>query len=224
MTASGVFNLLGLSGGILGLLALLLLMALAVIIERAWFFAYVSRAALADPGGEPSAERSALRDYGERRRGTPEGEFARFALVRLDLPVQALEQTLEQHVLTILPTLDRRLWMLDATVTLAPLFGLLGTIVGMFQTFNILGNHAANAPAATGGIAEALVSTGAGLLVAIVAVIGLSICNNRVREFVRRLDSVKLAALAIAGQEQSQRLQAVRPHVVAGIDHPLRKD
>ncbi len=218
MNHSNVLNLLSLSGGILGVLALMMLLALAVIIERAWFFAYVSHAAAADPIGEPGNRREELADYAERRAGTPEGEFARFAAARIDTPARALEQTLEQRVLALLPTLDRRLWILDSTITLAPLFGLLGSIIGMIHTFNLLGGRAADAPSATVGIANALIATGAGLLVAIVALIGLNIFNNRVREIVRRLDSVKLAALAIAQAEQ-HRPAGVKPQVIEGLGH-----
>jgi biopolymer transport protein ExbB len=106
---------------------------------------------------------------------------------------------LEHHITEILPSLDRNLWLLDAAVTLAPLIGLLGTIIGMVQTFNLLGSGPSMISGhATGGIADALVATGGGLSIAIVAVIALSIFNNRLREIVRQLDAIKLAALSAA--------------------------
>ncbi|APZ41938.1 MotA/TolQ/ExbB proton channel family protein [Acidihalobacter ferrooxydans] len=216
MTAAGVYALFSLSGGILVLLALMLLLALAVIIERGWYFSYAARAAGPESAAAPDAERAALSAYAERRAGAPEGEFARFALTQLDTPPDVLTQSLEQRVLATLPNLDRGLWILDTTVTLAPLFGLLGSIIGMIHTFNLLGGRAAGigAAGATSGIANALIATGAGLLVAIIAVIGLNIYNNRVREIVRRMDTVKLAALTIARREQQPPAETTSPHVV----------
>ncbi len=57
---------------------------------------------------------------------------------------------------------------LSAIVTLAPLLGLLGTVVGMIGTFSVL-DDGGGAMAITGGIGEALVATATGLLVAVLA-------------------------------------------------------
>ena len=60
------------------------------------------------------------------------------------------------------------LGVLDTIVTLAPLLGLLGTVIGMIQSFGVLGQSGATDPrAATGGIAGALITTAAGLSIAI---------------------------------------------------------
>jgi biopolymer transport protein ExbB len=62
--------------------------------------------------------------------------------------------------------------VLDTVITLSPLLGLLGTVTGMIGSFGMLGSQELGAPAAiTGGIAEALIATAAGLSVAIVALI-----------------------------------------------------
>jgi biopolymer transport protein ExbB len=195
-----VAHLLSLSGGLLAVLALLLLLSLAVVIERGWFYLHVVR-----NGTNITAEittgasRASLIDIKNAYRDMPQGLVALTALDYLDTGPATLEAALEHRITEILPSLDRNLWLLDATVTLAPLFGLLGTIVGMVQTFNLLGNGPGMVSGhATGGIADALVATGGGLFVAIVAVIGLSVFNNRLRETVRQLDAIKLAGLAIA--------------------------
>ena len=62
----------------------------------------------------------------------------------------------------------RHLDYLSATVTIAPLLGLLGTVIGMIQTFGVLDNGG-GAAAITGGVGEALIATATGLCVAIIA-------------------------------------------------------
>lgn len=58
---------------------------------------------------------------------------------------------------------------LSAIVTLAPLMGLLGTVIGMIRSFDVLAVSEGQPFAITGGVAEALVATGFGLFVAIIA-------------------------------------------------------
>jgi biopolymer transport protein ExbB len=72
-------------------------------------------------------------------------------------------------------TLSRGLWILETVVTAAPLMGLLGTITGMMQAFKVIGASALVAPTqVTAGVAQALIATALGLLIAIVALFGFN--------------------------------------------------
>ncbi len=67
-------------------------------------------------------------------------------------------------------TLSRGLWVLETVVTAAPLMGLLGTITGMMQAFKVIGGSGLVAPTqVTSGVAQALIATALGLLIAIFA-------------------------------------------------------
>jgi biopolymer transport protein ExbB len=71
-----------------------------------------------------------------------------------------------------MPVLKRRLVNLDTIITLAPLLGLLGTITGMISSFGIMSDAGLGQPrAVTGGVAEALIATATGLLIAILTLI-----------------------------------------------------
>jgi len=78
---------------------------------------------------------------------------------------------------------------LDTIVTLAPLLGLLGTVTGMVRAFGMLGGRELEASAAiTGGIAEALLATGFGLMIAILALVPLNILNATFAKTKRRIE------------------------------------
>jgi biopolymer transport protein ExbB len=72
-------------------------------------------------------------------------------------------------------TLNRGLWLLETIVTGAPLMGLLGTITGMMQAFKVIGASSLVAPTqVTAGVAQALIATALGLLIAILALFGFN--------------------------------------------------
>jgi biopolymer transport protein ExbB len=88
-----------------------------------------------------------------------------------------------------LPMLRRRLSVLDTIVTLAPLLGLLGTVVGMISSFDIMSVAGIGQPhAVTGGVAEALIATATGLLIAIVTLIPYNYFSNKAEQEVEQLE------------------------------------
>ncbi len=76
-------------------------------------------------------------------------------------------------------TLNRGLWVLETVVTAAPLMGLLGTITGMMQAFKVIGGSGLVAPTeVTSGVAQALIATALGLLIAIFALFAFNFFNR----------------------------------------------
>jgi len=85
---------------------------------------------------------------------------------------------------------NRGLVVLDTAVTLGPLLGLLGTVIGMIHAFGIVGQEslAGKTDAITGGIAESLIAVTFGLAVAIVAIIPLNYLTGKLESMRRTLE------------------------------------
>lgn len=74
------------------------------------------------------------------------------------------------------------------SVTMAPLLGLLGTVVGMIRSFAAVGGDIGAPTVITGGVSEALIATATGLTVAIIALFFHSYCAYKVNTFIARLE------------------------------------
>jgi biopolymer transport protein ExbB len=85
----------------------------------------------------------------------------------------------------------RFLVVMDTLVTLAPLLGLLGTVSGIFKTFNALGTQELEGQmnSITGGIGEALIATMCGLAIAILALIPFNYFTRKVAQLHFELES-----------------------------------
>jgi biopolymer transport protein ExbB len=101
----------------------------------------------------------------------------------------SIERAMEELALRQTPLLHKRLGVLDTVITMAPLLGLLGTITGMIQSFNVVSTAGASAPTAiTGGVAEALIATAAGLTIAIMTLPVYNYLTERVKEIVADME------------------------------------
>ena len=83
----------------------------------------------------------------------------------------------------------RGMGILDTMITVAPLLGILGTVVGIILSFDMLATDGISNPqAVTGGIAQALITTAAGLSIAISAVIPFNYFNVKVEQAVQSME------------------------------------
>lgn len=117
--------------------------------------------------------------------GTPSKDYvARVLVYALTHKDHSLTNAFTRAANQELNRFQRGIAVLDTCITISPLLGLLGTVLGMMNTFGALGDGdiAANAGKITGGVGEALIATAAGLLIAIVGLLPYNILNSRVEE------------------------------------------
>lgn len=115
----------------------------------------------------------------------PIGQLVAEAIKHKALPIEFLEELLFEKILSFQNRLERWLPGLAVAATAAPLLGLLGTVNGMIQTFQALNSSGGEkSELLSAGISEALLTTEAGLLVAIPALLLHAFLNRKVKRVV----------------------------------------
>ena len=93
----------------------------------------------------------------------------------------SLSKAMEAEAEVTLKRMRRFMTVLDTMITVAPLLGIFGTVLGIITSFNLLGSSGIEDPkAVTAGIAQALITTATGLGIAILAVFPYNYFNTRV--------------------------------------------
>ena len=115
-----------------------------------------------------------------------DGQTAGRGLPRNPLALERAARTASSEALTLM---EQRMTWLATIAAIAPFIGLFGTVMGIIDAFHGLGTAgAATLRAVAPGISEALITTAAGLVVAIPAVVGYNQLTARLREFGSRMD------------------------------------
>ncbi len=116
------------------------------------------------------------------------------------LPLAAVEAETTRRGNEEVAGMSTWLRLLDLISMIAPLLGLLGTVLGMIKSFQDLSaaQGSANASVLAGGIWEALITTAGGLLVAIPAAVAANLLTGRVETAALRIESATGRLLALS--------------------------
>lgn len=114
-------------------------------------------------------------------------------LLRLKRPVSEIEvaisTTMEDYAPRVMNDLEKRMNILSLVGGMAPLLGMTGTVTGMIRSFNAMSEAAGlDAGTVASGISEALITTAAGLLVAMPAVAAYNFFTKKVDSIVLEID------------------------------------
>ena len=145
---------------------------------------------------------------------SPLGKLLAAGLANRDRPREILMERLEDTGRHVVHELERFLNTLGTIAGVSPLLGLLGTVTGIIKAFNAINAGGAGDPRMlSGGIAEALVATAAGLCVAIPSLIAYRYLRGRVDGIVVEMEK---HALRLADAVEAASRRGSEPRAAVG--------
>lgn len=177
--------------------------AMAIVLERLW----VLRRSRVVPRGLLTTvwEQARTRADGtgavvlqRTRAGSPLGQVLAAGLATQDRSREVMKESIEETGRRVAHELERFLNTLGTIAMITPLLGLLGTVVGMIEVFTVITEIGVGSPRdLAGGISQALVTTAAGIGVAIPTLIFHRYFRGRVDELVleMEMEAVKLVEM-----------------------------
>jgi biopolymer transport protein ExbB len=166
--------------------------AVAIFIER---FLYIKNASKVDPYMLESVKEKIKEGKLEEAKSIcnmAPGSTARVfskALNRLGSPIRDIESIMENMSTIEVNRMEKNLGLLAAIAAIAPMFGFLGTVVGMIKSFyNISIANDISIGIIAGGIYEKMVTSASGLLIGVLAYIMYTYLNHKIDRVVATLE------------------------------------
>lgn len=119
----------------------------------------------------------------------PVGRIIGKGLQRIGKPIDAIEKSMENEAQLEMYKLERNLSVLGLVSGIAPMFGFLGTIIGMVQLFYSIsstGEYTLNSIA--GGIYTKMITSATGLIIGIIAYVGHNYLNAQIGKVANRME------------------------------------
>ena len=183
--------------------------AMAIIVERLWSLQRerVVPADLAARAWEWVRTGTLTEDRIQAlREGSPFGRILAAALASRHLDREMMKEYIEEVGRHVAHELDRYLGALGTIAAISPLLGLLGTVIGMIKVFAVITAQGVGEPRVlAGGISEALVTTAAGLTVAIPSLLFHRVLRGRVDELVVTMEREALRLVGALERLRSER-------------------
>jgi len=143
----------------------------------------------------------------EIKQQSPLGQILVAGLSNSKFGREVMKESLEEAANHVIHDMGRYLNFLGTIAAITPLLGLLGTVVGMIRVFTAIMLHGSgNASVLAGGISEALITTAAGLSVAIPALVAHRYFQRRIDTLVVGLEQESLKLVEVVhGERELQR-------------------
>jgi len=182
------------------------LVSLTLILERSLFWIREKRQA-DDSLVYEILELARFREYEKIKARTEEAVdyVVRVLVCGLVHREYSLSKAMEMAAMDEIKKMKRYLPVLDTMITAAPLLGILGTVIGIIHSFDMLGRAGIQDPqAVTSGIAQALITTAAGLLIAIFTLFPYNYFMSKVEQAAVRIEKYATSLEIVRGGEQEK--------------------
>ena len=196
-----MFELIKSGGPVMIPIIILAIIAMAIIVERIWS---LRRKEVFPPGlGVEVREWARGRELDSKhidvlRRNSPLGEVLAAALDMRHKPRELMKERVEDVGRHVVHQMERFLNTLGTIAGVAPLLGLLGTVLGIIEMFlTILKTGVGDANQLAGGIGQALVSTAGGLVLAIPALMFYRYFRGLINEYVIDMEKQAIALMDV---------------------------
>ena len=190
-----LFMLIDRGGYVMVPLLILSIISVALILERSWFwFAIEGRGSIHRLERLNAALRNGNREVGKKMVTDDSSPYGIVAKLLLD--IGASDAVAMEAVESQRPRIDRFMVALSTIITAAPLLGILGTVLGIIQSFRLLGEQAVltDPSDVAGGIAAALLTTALGLIIALVTLFPYMLFKGWSSRAIGRIDALIAAA------------------------------
>jgi biopolymer transport protein ExbB len=207
-----MWDIIAKGGPLMYLIILCSIVALAVVIERMYHF---YRAGININKFMQSISNTLKRnrirealDLCEQTSG-PVAYVMKAGILKHDRSRQEIKEAIEDAGIYEVPRLEKNLGALATIAHISPLLGLLGTVTGMVRAFQVIQEkattlHPVSPGDLAGGIWEALITTVAGLIVAIPTFVAYNYLVSRVKGFILEMERAATELLGILGQRGDQ--------------------
>lgn len=150
----------------------------------------------------------------ELRNGSPLGLILAAGITSHRRGREMMKESIEEVANHVVHELERYLNTLGTVAAITPLLGLLGTVIGMIKVFTAIRlEGTGNAAVLAGGISEALITTAAGLTVAIPSLFFYRFFQRRVDELVIYMEQEALKLVEVLNADRSDTAEVKRPEI-----------
>jgi len=133
--------------------------------------------------------------------GTPEGFMLEKGVSRIGQPVQEIRESMNEAASVQLGRLEKYMNILNITGRIAPMFGFVGTIIGVIKIFyDIALAGTVEISVISTGLYEKMISSASGLVVGVIAFVAYHWMNARIDKLARRMEESKMRFLDILNE------------------------
>lgn len=196
-----MFELVTAGGLLMAPIILCSIIAFAIITERLWTLRVkrvIPRELVTKVWGLAKEKKLDVENLQTLRASSPLGRILASGLTNRNASREIMKESIEDTGRHVVHELERYINTLGTIAAISPLLGLLGTVVGMIKVFSAITTQGVGNPAAlAGGISEALITTAAGMVVAIPTLMFYRYFRGKVAMLVIRMEQQALRVVEV---------------------------